>query len=106
MAESGANSTDGELSAKEIIAVADKIGHNGKLSRLGVELGFGLERITAFQRSNYQNGEVTNRGTLSMLEDWQKGVKIENQRRALAAALEAAGLVAIAQGTVRTMCIT
>ena len=76
--------------------IATDIGDNHKLQILGCELGFRRAEVTRYVSTNRTDGEVTTRGTLRMLCDWQDATR-GNQHRQLYDAMKRAGFEAIAE---------
>ena len=85
------------IADKVLQEIADEIGDNEKLSKLGLQLGYTGQQTSHYLKENRESGRVTSKGTFNMLAQWAKATKAADKQTILYGALEESGLVAIAE---------
>ena len=87
------------ITEKQLEDLATELGNDSKLVKLGLDLGLQHSRVKSYLATNTILGEVSSRGTSTMLFDWKRQTPLAEQASSLKKALDAAGLTGVAEKT-------
>ena len=89
--------SEGGISDKVLLAIAESISDESKITGLGYELGFKYADIDRALKTNRVDGQVTSKGTHRMLQVWKERTPKQEQWTTLKEALEGCGFTEVAE---------